>query len=63
MPVRAEDDGHDVPGGGELWRGNVPAELPQHVALVLRDPVVNLDVVVVAVRMVLQLKVVEGQEY
>lgn len=57
-----EDDRHDIPGRGELWRGDVAAECPQEVPLVLRYAVVDLDVVVRAAGVVLQLKVVEGEE-
>lgn len=57
-----EDDGHDIPGGGELWRGDVAAKYPKEVPLVLRYAVVDLDVVVSAVGVVLQLKVVKGEE-
>lgn len=57
-----EEDGHDIPGGGELGRGNVTAKRPQEVPLVLRYAIVDLDVVVSAAGMVLQLKVVKGEE-
>lgn len=63
VAVRVEDDGHYVPGGAELRRRGVSAELPQKVAFVPRDAVVDFDVVVVAVGVVLQLKVVERQKY
>lgn len=62
VAVRAEDDGHGVPGGGELGRGVVPAEGAQQVPLVLGHAVVDLDVVVGAAGVELQLKVVEGEE-
>lgn len=62
MPVRVEDDGHDVPGGGELRWGDVAAKRPKEVPRVLRYAVVDLDVVVSAVGMVLQLKVVKGEQ-
>lgn len=63
VTVRVEDDGHDVPGRAEPRGRGVSAELPQEVAFVLRDAVVDFDVVVVAVGVVLQLKVVECQEH
>lgn len=63
MSVRVEDDGHDVPGRAELWRRHVPAEFPQQVPLVLGDAVVDLDVVVGAVCVELQLEVMEGQQH
>lgn len=59
VTVGVENDGHDVPGRAELWRRCVPTELPQEVAFVLRDAIVDFDVVVGAVGVVLQLKVVE----
>lgn len=63
VAVGVEDDGHDVPGGAELRRRGVSAELPQKVALVRRDAVVDFDVVVGAVGVVLQLKVLERQQH
>lgn len=63
VAVGVEDDGHDVPGRAELRRRRVSTELPQEVAFVLRDTVVDLDVVVGTVGMVLQLEVVERQQH
>lgn len=62
MPVGAEDDGHDMPGGGEGWRGAVAAEGAQEVALIPGSPVVDLEVVVGTGGMVLQLEVAEGEQ-
>uniref|UniRef100_W5M601 Transcription elongation factor A (SII) N-terminal and central domain containing 2 n=1 Tax=Lepisosteus oculatus TaxID=7918 RepID=W5M601_LEPOC len=62
VSIRAEDDGHDVPGRGERRRGVLPTERPQEVALVLGGPVVNLHVVVGTVGVVLQLEVVKRQQ-
>lgn len=56
-----EDDRHDVPGGGELRRRDVAAEHPEEVPLVLGHAVVDLDVVVGAAGVALQLEVVEGE--
>lgn len=57
-----EDDGHDVPRGGELrWR-DVTTERPKEVSLVLRYAIVDLDVVISTVGVVLQLKGVKGEE-
>lgn len=61
MPVGMEDDRHDVPRRGEPRRGDVAAKHPEEVALVLGHAVVDLDVVVGAAGVVLQLKVVEGE--
>ena len=58
-----EDDGHDVPRGGEPGRGDVAAEGSQEVPLVLGHAVVDPDVVVGTVAMELQLKVMEGEEH
>ncbi len=57
-----EDNGHDIPRGGELWRRDVPTEYPEEVPLVLRYAIVDLDVVVSTVGVVLQLEVVKGEE-
>lgn len=62
MAVGAEDDGHDVPGGGEGRRGAVATEGAQEVAPVAGGPVVDLEVVVGAGGVVLQLKVAEGEQ-
>lgn len=57
-----EDDGHDVPRRGELrWR-DVTTECPKEVSFVLRYAIVDLDVVISTVGVVLQLKVVKGEE-
>lgn len=62
VSVRVEDDSHDMPGGGEGWGGAVAAEGAQEVALVPGGPVVDLEVVIGAGSMVLQLKVAEGEQ-
>lgn len=62
VAVGAEDDGHDVPGGGEGWRGAAAAEGAQEVALVPGSPVVDLEVVIGAGGVVLQLEVAEGEQ-
>lgn len=62
VAVRVEDDGHGVPGRGELRRGDVPTVGAKEVALIFGHAVVDLDVVVGTVGMELQLKVVEGEE-
>lgn len=62
VAVRAEDNGHDVPGGGEGWWRATTAEGAQEVALVPRSPVVDLEVVVGAGGVVLQLEVAEGEQ-
>lgn len=62
VAVWVEDDRHDIPRRGELWRGDVTAKYPKEVPLILRYAVVDLDVVVSTVGMVLELKVMEGEE-
>lgn len=62
VAVGAEDNGHDVPGGGEGWWRAATAESAQEVALVPGSPVVDLEVVVGAGGMVLQLEVAEGEQ-
>lgn len=62
VPVGAEDHGHDVPGRGEGWRGAVATEGAQEVAPVPGSPVVDLEVVVGAGVVVLQLEVAEGEQ-
>lgn len=57
-----EDDRHDIPRRGKLRWGHVTAKYPKEVPLILRYAVVDLNVVVGAGGMVLQLKVVEGEE-
>lgn len=57
-----EDDGHDIPRGGELWRGDVATKHPKEVPLVLRYAVVDLDVVICTVGVVLKFKVVKGEK-
>lgn len=57
-----EDNRHDVPRGAELWRAHVATKRPQEVPFVLRDAVVDPDVVVCAAAVVLQLEVVKGEE-
>lgn len=56
-----EDDRHDIPRRGELWWGDITAKHPEEVALVLGHAVVDLDVVVGAAGVILQLKVVKGE--
>lgn len=56
-----EDDRHDIPGRGEPRRGDVAAKHPEEVALVLGHAVVDLDVVVGAAGVVLQLEAVKGE--
>lgn len=56
-----EDDRHDVPRRGELWWGDITAKHPEEVALVLGHAVVDLDVVVGAAGVILQIKVVKGE--
>lgn len=63
VPVGVEDNRHDVPRGAELRRRGVSAELSQEVPLILRDAIVDFDVVVGAVGVVLQLEVVERQKH
>ena len=58
-----ENDGHDVPRRGELRRGDVTAKYPKEVPLVLRYAIVDFDVVISTVGMVLELKVVKGEEH
>lgn len=62
VTVRVEDQGHDVPRGGEPGRGGIPAEVPEEVPLILRYAVVYFDVVVGTAGVVLQLKVVEAEQ-
>lgn len=62
VAVRMEDDRHDIPRRGELWRGGVTAKYPKEVPLILRYAIVDLDVVVSAAGVVLELKVVKGEE-
>lgn len=62
MAVGMEEDGHDIPRRGELWRRDVATISPKEVALILSYAVVDLYIVVGTVSMVLQLKVVKGQE-
>lgn len=62
VAVRVEDNGHDIPGRRELGWGDVAAVCAQEVPLICRYAVVDLDVVVSAVGVVLQLEVVEGEE-
>lgn len=62
MAVWVEDNRHDIPWGGEPWRAHVATKRPEEVPFVLWDAVVDLDVVVCAAVVVLQLKVVEGEE-
>lgn len=57
-----EDDGHDIPGGGELRWGYVTTKCPEEVPLILRYAIVDLDIVVRTAGMVLQFKVVESEE-
>lgn len=57
-----EDDGHDIPRRGELWRGDVTTKYPKEVPLILRYAIVDLDVVISTVGVVLQLKVMKGEE-
>lgn len=57
-----EDDGHDIPRRGELWRGDVTTKYPKEVPLILRYAIVDLDVVVSTVGVVLQLEVMKGEE-
>lgn len=58
-----EDDRHDMPGGGEGWRGHLTAEPPQKVALVSCSPIVDLQEVEATGVMVLQVKGVEGEQH
>lgn len=62
MLVGVEDDRHDMPGGGEGWRGHLAAEPPQQVALVPRSPIVDLQEVEAAGVVVFQVKGVEGEK-
>lgn len=62
VAVGAEDHGHDVPGGGEGWRGPVATEGAQEVSPVPGSPVVDLEVVVGTGVVVLQLEVAEGEQ-
>lgn len=57
-----EDDGHDIPRGGELRGGDVATKYPKEVPLILGYAVVYLDIVVSTASVVLQLKMVEGEE-
>lgn len=57
-----EDNGHDIPGRSELRWGDVATKRAKEVPLILRYAIVDLDVVVSAVDMVLQLKVVKGEQ-
>lgn len=61
VAVWVEDYGHDVPGGGELRRRDVPTKRPQEVSFVPRHAIVDLDVVVRTVAVELQLKEVKGE--
>lgn len=56
-----EDDRHDIPRRGELRWGDIAAKHPEEVALVLSYAVVDLDVVVGAAGVVLQLEAVKGE--
>lgn len=58
-----EDHRHDVPGGGEGWRGHLATEPPQQVALISGGPVVDLQEVEAAGIMVLQVEGVEGEQH
>lgn len=58
-----EDDRHDVPGGGEGWRGRLATEPAQQIALVSRGPVVDLQEVKATGVMVLQVKGVESEQH
>lgn len=62
VAVGVEDDRHDIPRRGELWRRDVTTEYPKEVPLILRYAVVDLDVVVRTVLVVLELKVLKGEE-
>lgn len=57
-----EDNGHDIPRRCELRRGDVTTKCPKEVPFILGYAIVDLDVVVSTVGMVLQLKVVKGEE-
>lgn len=57
-----EDNGHDIPRRGKLRWGNVTAKYPKEVPLVLRYAIVYFDIVISTAGMVLQLKMVEGEE-
>lgn len=57
-----EDDGHDIPRRCKLWRGDVTTKCPKEVTLILRYAIVDLNVVISTAGMVLQLKVVKGEE-
>ena len=63
MLVWVEDHRHDVPGGGEGWRGHPAAEPPQQVARVPRGAVVDLQEVEATRVVVLQVKGVEGEQH
>lgn len=62
MPVRAEDHSHDVPGRSKRWWGTAATEGAQKVALVPGCPIVDLEIIVSAGGVVLQLKVAEGEQ-
>lgn len=57
-----EDNGHDIPRRGELRWGNVTTKCPKEVPLVLRYAIVYFDIVISTAGMVLQLKVVKGED-
>lgn len=59
--VWVEDDRHDMPGGGEGWRGHLATESPQQVALVSWGSIVDLQEVKGTSVVVLQVKGVEGE--
>lgn len=63
MAVRVEDDGHNIPRGAELGRGRVPTERSQEVPFVFGDAIVDFDVVIGAVGMILQFKVVKCEKH
>lgn len=57
-----KDDRHDIPRRGKLrWR-DVATKCTKEVSLILRYAIIDFDVVVSTVGMVLQLKVVKGEE-